>query len=103
MRPDGFASVNDAGVVVFVADLTGSRVTSAIVRSANGRNTILASAGEPAPGVGLPDGGPCGIVSVVTLASETIARMKSSCGLTRQSFGVRDSNREIRLLTMSLQ
>lgn len=48
----GSASVNDAGAVVFAADLVGSTTGAAIVRLANGRSTALVRARQPAPGGG---------------------------------------------------
>ena len=47
------ASVNDAGAVVFAVDLAGSASASAIIRIADGRCTVLARSGEPAPGGGM--------------------------------------------------
>jgi hypothetical protein len=49
------ASVNDTGVVVFTADLAGSASASAIISIADGRCTVLARSGEPAPGGGRYD------------------------------------------------
>jgi hypothetical protein len=46
------ASINDAGEVVFAAELGGSPAASAIVRVTGDRDTVLVRAGDPAPGGG---------------------------------------------------